>query len=166
MFCCLWNHPQLKKFKFISKILGNRLKIFLLSNSNALGAVVVVVVVVLVVVIFTVVVGINLTVVKTTLVEVVVEEIMVVVESAVLIRCWLSVLAVGPSCINSPDMAGTFKLISVFADFNNPLIDSVLSNEDANLLFAIFTFLLKLPFMFELFLVLLEIRGIFHVILL
>ena len=49
-------------------------------------------------------------------------------------------------------MAGTFKLISVFADFKDPLIDSVLSNEDANLLLAIFTFLLKLPFMFELFL--------------
>ena len=41
-------HPQLKKFKLMSKIFGKRLKIFLLSSSNAVGGVVDVVITVVV----------------------------------------------------------------------------------------------------------------------
>ena len=41
-------HPQLKKFKLMSKIFGKKLKMFLLSSSNAVGAVVDVVITVVV----------------------------------------------------------------------------------------------------------------------
>ena len=41
-------HPQLKKFKLMSKMLGKKLKMFLLSSSNAVGAVVDVVITVVV----------------------------------------------------------------------------------------------------------------------
>ena len=71
-------YPQLKKFKLISKMLGNKLRMFLRSNSNALGAAVVVVVVELVVVTFRVVVGICLVVLEITLTEVVITDAVVV----------------------------------------------------------------------------------------